>query len=322
MSIPVWTAARGDWSACRLVSAIAEPVVTAERTGREDPSARVGRCRTVHDVVTPRLVSELAATLSPHAAPGRSPPPGIFWCLAPDVLPAADLGRDGHPRPGLLLPDTGFSRRMWAGGAITFHGDFSVGDNVEKSTTVTDLTHKTGRSGPLVFLTLRHEYRVAGKLLVKERQDLVYREAGQSVPPTGRPIAGSADPAARVRRLETTPTLLFRYSALTFNGHRIHYDADYAREVEGYGGLVVHGPLLATLMLNLAAEMAGRLPEDFSYRSRAPLLCGTPASLAARQDGADLAVQVEAEGRIVAEARATGAADRLHQRRGDASSGP
>jgi len=256
--------------------------------------------------VTQRLADALCATISPCGATGRMPPPGIFWCLAPEIVPPDDLGPDGHPRAGLLLPDTGLPRRMWAGGTLVFHDDFSVGDRVEKVTTVESVTQKTGKSGPLAFVTLRHVYSVDGRAVLTERQDIVYRRpAPPAVAAPPGPVDGAQARLGPPWPLVTTPTLLFRYSALTFNGHRIHYDADYARDVEGYGGLVVHGPLLATVMLNLAVERVGARPSRFTYRGRAPLLCGTPAlveTLAARE-GITARVRVNGGG-TVAEATA------------------
>lgn len=269
-----------------------------------DPEAWVGRQWTGRDVVTPRLAAAFSATLAPRVAQGRTPPPGIFWCLAPDIVPADGLGADGHPRPGLSLPDTGLPRRMWAGGELVFHGDFAIGDVVEKVTRVESVTRKVGRSGPLAFVTLQNAYSVSAQPVLTERQDIVYREATSARSPS--PAPPTNDENARLGApwpLATTPTLLFRYSALTFNGHRIHYDADYARDVEGYGGLVVHGPLLATVMLNLAVERVGSLPRRFAYRGVAPLVCGTPALVEALAAGEKTATRVTEEGGgIVAEA--------------------
>lgn len=283
----------------------------AEEGGVED---WIGRTRTMRDAVTPRLAAEFAAMLAPFAAAGFAVPPGIFWCLAPDVVPASDLGADGHPRPGLFLPATGLPRRMWAGGELAFHGGFAVGDLVEKTTRIEAVTRKEGRSRPLAFVTVRHAYRVDGRLVVDERQDIVYRGDGA---PGAAPSATVErnDPPARAAagegwRVETTPTLLFRYSALTFNGHRIHYDADYARDVEGYRGLVVHGPLLATLMLNLAAVRLGRLPDRFAYRGHRPVICGAAVDVVAEPggDAGDLSLRILAAGAVAASATASASA--------------
>jgi 3-methylfumaryl-CoA hydratase len=240
-------------------------------------------------------VESFRATVGPLLA-DAAVPPGLFWCLAPEIVSQADLGADGHPRRGLFLPPVPLPRRMWAGGELAFHGTFAVGETVTKTSTIEDIAEKSGRSGTLCFVTVRHAYSVDGALVLDERQDIVYRAppSHEAEPP---PAAAPPSATATVRAVETTPTQLFRYSALTFNGHRIHYDADYARTVEGYDGLVVHGPLQATWMLNLSAARLGRLPARFAYRGRAPLLCARPARAQVADDGAGrLAATVVADG--------------------------
>jgi 3-methylfumaryl-CoA hydratase len=250
-----------------------------------DLAGWIGRRSEREDVMDERLIAEFTATFSPYLAKAAQVPPGLFWCLAPDIEPMAALGGDGHPRLGLFLPDPSLPRRMWAGGELAFHGDFSPGDRVTKASTIEDIAFKAGKSGRLCFATLRHRYSARGKLVVEERQDIVYRE------PTGP--SGSAAPARAAGELRPgpgdwevtpSPTLLFRYSAMTFNGHRIHYDFPYATRAEGYAGLVVHGPLQATLLLNLAAERRGRLPRRFAYRGLAPLICDRPFLVTAEED--------------------------------------
>ncbi len=241
----------------------------------------IGRRRVATDTVDQRLVERFRATLSPHLAE-RPVPAGIFWCLGPDVFPPPDLGRDGHPRTGLVLPPVPFARRMWAGGELRLDGDFSPGETVEKESVVEDIAFKTGGTGRLCFVAVRHRYRAGGRLVVDERQDIVYR-AGEAA---GRPKPAEAPAPADARwTVAADPVLLFRYSALTFNGHRIHYDQPYATGVEGYAGLVVHGPLQATLMLNLAADRLGRLPARFAYRGAAPLVAGPAFSVEAVEAG-------------------------------------
>ncbi|WP_417740659.1 FAS1-like dehydratase domain-containing protein [Salipiger sp.] len=195
-----------------------------------------------------------------------------FW----EAQPPEGLGRDGHPRTGGLIPDLGLPRRMWAGGALRFLAPLRAGEEAEKRSVRETVARKTGRSGPLAFVTVRHEIRQGGALCVEERQDLVYREdpspdAPAPVPPTAR----GDETLARIARFDST--LLFRYSALTFNGHRIHYDVDYAREVEGYTDLVVHGPLLAQLLMLLAEEQAPL--KAFRFRATAPVTLGEEVTL-------------------------------------------
>jgi 3-methylfumaryl-CoA hydratase len=236
----------------------------------------IGRSWERRDTLTPRLAAEFDATFAPHLAHIAGARPGSFWTLAPDIEPALRLGVDGHPRLGIFLPTLPFPRRMWAGGELHFEGSFDVGDEVVKTSTIEDIAFKTGASGPLAFVAVRHRYSVGGRRFLDERQDIVYRappseDASQPAKPAQPPGEG-----ARCWQVSVTPTMLMRYSATTFNGHRIHYDAPYARDVEGYAGLVVHGPMQATLMLNLAAETLGRLPRSFRYRGLAPLIGGAP----------------------------------------------
>jgi 3-methylfumaryl-CoA hydratase len=247
-----------------------------------DLAAWIGRRSERQDVMDERLIAEFTATLSPYLARMAKVPPGLFWCLAPDIAPMGQLGGDGHPRLGLFLPDPALPRRMWAGGELVFHGDFSPGDRVTKTSIIEDISFKVGKSGRLCFVTQRHRYGTRGQLVLEERQDIVYRE-----PPAAAAGAGTAAAAGQAAAgpgdwvVTPVPPLLFRYSAMTFNGHRIHYDFPYATEVEGYAGLVVHGPLQATLMLNLAAERLGRLPRRFAYRGLAPLICDRPFAVTA-----------------------------------------
>lgn len=262
----------------------------------------IGRTRLAEDRITPRLAAEFRATLGPmHCAGPLSP--GLHWCLCPEIAPASDLGRDGHPRTGLILPDLGLPRRMWAGGRVVHHGALAVDQPVTRATTVRDITHKEGRSGKLAFLALEHRYLVDGLPRIEEVHDIVYRPDPDAAQPLPAPPRAEAWPGAEGREVTPDATLLFRYSALTFNGHRIHYDAAYAREVEGYAGLVVHGPMQATWMLHLATDLLGGVPGDFRYRGRSPLTCPVPEGPAvrveARRTEAGLSLRVRDLGRDV-----------------------
>lgn len=201
-----------------------------------------------------------------------------FW----DPQPARALGRDGHPRVGGVIPDLGLPRRMWAGGRLHFSQPLRAGQAADKTTSVERTSKKSGRSGPLGFVTLRHEVIQNGTLCLTEWQDLVYREdPDPSAPKPVPPIARSDEEETREVHFDTT--MLFRYSALTFNGHRIHYDLDYAQKVEGYDGLVVHAPLLAQLLMTWATQRSGPLRE-FRFRATAPLLHVETAMLCAAGD--------------------------------------
>jgi 3-methylfumaryl-CoA hydratase len=239
----------------------------------EDLKDCIGRTMERCDIISERMIAEFEATLSPHLFANGSVPLGVQWCLSPDVVAPEEIGGDGHPKLGAFLPDVGLPRRMWAGGEVTFHDNFKAGDLVKKHSEIVDVSFKEGKSGKLCFFKINHRYSVSGRLIVAERQDVVYREAVAA----GKVVAQPAvSPLGKVWRVEPTSTMLFRYSAMTFNGHRIHYDDPYARNVEGYEGLVVHGPMQATLMLNLAASVLGCAPRIFSYRGVSPLILGEP----------------------------------------------
>jgi 3-methylfumaryl-CoA hydratase len=253
-----------------------------------DFSDWLGRSRACREVLTPRLAAEFETTLAPHVVDIDGTVPGIFWALAPDIASMSDLGRDGHPRTGLFLPELPYPRRMWAGGEVVFYAPIRIGDEVIKSSVIEDIAFKTGSSGPLGFVTVRHTYTVKGANVIEERQDIVYRP--ETLPNTwqSRPVAAKAETPSEIAlhwEVSANPVMLARFSAVTFNGHRIHYDAPYATGVEGYAGLVVHGPLQATLMLNIAASTTGRLPQKFRYRGSEPLICGTPFAVEALKDG-------------------------------------
>lgn len=254
----------------------------------------------VMDPVDPVRTSALMIALghSVEYATGDPLPPFCHQLYFWDAQPPSALGRDGHPKVGGLIPDMGLPRRMWAGGRLEFHAPILAGLPAEKRTVVENQTHKTGRSGPLGFVTLRHEIRQNNQRCVTEFQDLVYRtEADPKQPQPTPPVA--ANDETEVRGVSFDTTLLFRYSALTFNGHRIHYDLDYAKHVEGYQGLVVHGPLLAQHLMLFATDIAGPLAQ-FAFRATAPLMHFETAQLCRRGD--DLWVRA-ADGRQCMQAR-------------------
>lgn len=230
-------------------------------------------CQT--DVMDPARAAafEVALAREPSILAGSPLPPFYHQLYFWSPQSPRGLGRDGHPRVGAegsLIPDLGLPRRMWAGGRLQFDTALQAGTPAEKRSTLEKAEHKEGRTGPLAFVTLRHEIWQKGQLCLTEWQDLVYREDPD--PKAPQPVA----PQARVDETDVreeafSSTLLFRYSALTFNGHRIHYDLDYARDVEGYNGLVVHGPLLAQHLMLLAEEVIGPL-KRFSFRASSPLM--------------------------------------------------
>ena len=244
----------------------------------------VGRSQSERDTPGALRVTELAATLDdprPYVA-GAELPPGWHWILFHTVAPTGILTVDGHAPRGGFLPPVKLPRRMWAGGRLRFHRSLHVDEPVERISEIAAVTEKTGRNGQLVFVTVRHRLHGPLGLAIEEEQDIVYREAAAgSAPPQPPPHASPV----WTKDVRTNEALLFRYSALIFNAHRIHYDRDYAAKIEGYGGLVVHGPLIATYLLELARERRpdGRLAA-FSYRGVSPLfdtapfrVCGQPS---------------------------------------------
>ena len=194
-----------------------------------------------------------------------------------------DVGHDGHPQKGGFLPPVPLRYRMWAAGETTFFSDLPGNGTVERHSTIEDVTLKKGRTGPLVFVNVVHRYRAEEELQLQERQTIVYKETAAAAPSKmGEPFKADFQQA-----LETNSVLLFRYSALTFNGYRIHYDEPYAREVEGYEGLVVHGPLIATCLMQMAASEAERMSvalENFSFRGVSPAIAGDDLQLLGRRD--------------------------------------
>lgn len=283
-----------------------------------------GRSRTDTDLIAPRPARLMAATVDrpgPAPAIGEPLPPLWHWLYFLEAEPPGALGRDGHPARGGFLPPVPLPNRMWAGGRVTFEAPLPVGATVQKRSTIQSVSHKRGRSGDLVFVTVRHELSIEGRRCVDEEQDIVYRDpasASTSTPASASTSASAAastsiagDPATHRRDWIPDAVQLFRYSALTFNGHRIHYDADYCRTVEGYADRVVHGPLAATLLAALAVESSAVRLEHFEYRGLAPVLLGMTIGLHARRDGPVADVwSVRPDGVVAMQARARFAAQR------------
>ncbi len=251
-----------------------------------DWQAWVGREQSQSDVLTPALLSRFRATIDSDDRDNLAPQ-AIHWCLCLPEVATRDLDVDGHPKRGGFLPPIDLPRRMWASSAVEFHAPIAVGACVDRISTIADVTVKQGGSGTLVFVQIDHKTLCDDVLAVSERQTLVYRDAATSV---RAQVASSAavDLSGWPWQRTITPSeaLLFRFSALTFNSHRIHYDQPYAVAEEGYRGLVVHGPLTATLLLDLAARQLGpnRLTR-FAFRGVSPAIAGEPLHLVGRADG-------------------------------------
>ena len=245
-------------------------------------NAAIGRRRNSSDQMGPSAAAMLHAVLGgdgPAPVDGSVLPAMWQHVYFRQAVPAGNTGEDGHERPGGFIPDFGLTQRMWAGGKLSLHEPrLRLGIVADRETAIEDISEKAGRSGRLMVVRLRHRYRQDGKLVMTEFQDLVYRHPGRLA--ASRPAGRRPEQS---RPVSFDEVLLFRYSALTFNSHRIHYDADYCRQVAGYPGLVVHGPLLATLLAMEAERILGCL-QHFAYRAVAPVHCGDDVSLCWRRD--------------------------------------
>jgi 3-methylfumaryl-CoA hydratase len=247
----------------------------------------IGRSSQASDIVTAHVVKGLRATLfqeigEPKA--GDAAPWTVHWCLAQPVFPMSALSQDGHPTRGGFLPPVPLPRRMWAGGELEFFDALQVGDEMTRTSRIADVTMKTGSTGALCFVSVDHLVTTPRGTALRERQDIVYRDmsGAQASAPAKTP---APPPQAQHRESHMAdPVLLFRYSALTFNGHRIHYDRDYVTKVEGYPGLIFHGPLQAAFIVELAAKLrGGAAPKKFSYRGLQPLFEGSEFSINANK---------------------------------------
>ncbi len=240
----------------------------------------VGRTETLTDDITAAPVRALSATLDrddPPPVAGTIVPPLWHWLYFLPMHPAREIGPDGHAKRGGFLPPVPLPRRMWAGGRLEWDNanPLKVGDEARRTSRIVSVADKPGRTGQLVFVTVRHEVHNAQGLSLTEEHDIVYRNAPQ--PGDVAPAPTAADQGAPWQR-ELVPgdVLLFRYSALTFNGHRIHYDRRYVTQVEGYPGLVVHGPLIATLLVDLVRRNTDAPLKRFEFKAVRPSFDGQP----------------------------------------------
>jgi 3-methylfumaryl-CoA hydratase len=249
--------------------------------------AWLGRTATATDVVSATPARALAATLGLDRRfdAGDPLPPPWHWQYFLAMGSIDDLGPDGHPKRGGFLPPVPLPRRMWAGSRMEFLRPLRIGDPITKVSRIADVTMKEGRSGALVFVKVRHEIAGPGGPAIVDEHDIVYRDLPRSGDAPAAPRAAPTHSAWR-REIRPDPVLLFRYSALTYNSHRIHYDQPYVTNVEGYPGLIVHGPLLATLLLDLLLrEVPDADITHFEFRAIRPVfdtapfaVCGEPAA--------------------------------------------
>lgn len=247
----------------------------------------IGRTETAVDVIGPGPARRLQATLdrNPTFAPGDDLPPFWHYLYFNPEATASQLKQDGHERLGRFLPPVALPRRMWASGRVDITRPLRIGETATKTSTIRDVTMKQGNSGKLCFVTLDHDITVADEVCFSERQNIVYRE--MPAPGSPQPVGKPAPENAGFETVVTPdPVMLFRYSALIFYGHRIHYDADYTRDVEGYPDLVVHGPLTATLLVDLALRnRADAALKSFEIRAMSPLFNPAPIHLEGLHDG-------------------------------------
>ncbi|HLV78612.1 MAG TPA: MaoC family dehydratase N-terminal domain-containing protein [Marinobacter sp.] len=253
---------------------------------QDDFQEWIGREETSSATISQPVIDAMAATLDLDSppAPGQPLPPGWQWLFFNPRIRRSLLGTDGHPAKGGFLPPIPLPRRMWAGSRIRYLDNLTVGSDASRKSRIISIKHKSGRQGSLCFVTVEHVISSGNRPLIVEEQDIVYREP--TPPATAGATAPSVYEAVPQWKERVTPdtTLLFRYSALTFNGHRIHYDLPYARDEEGYRSLVVHGPLTATLLQQFAVSHAsGRRLKEFSFRGVAPLFVDAAFTLEGKE---------------------------------------
>jgi 3-methylfumaryl-CoA hydratase len=278
-------------------------------------AAWIGREEHREDRIDPGLVARWLATFDRTTTADGTVPQGLHWCLCnPDAM-TMQLGPDGHPlrddSPGSFLPPVPLPRRMWASGRLEFIRPLHVGEVVTRLSRIASVTEKQGGTGRLVFIDVLHETSGEAGIAVREVQSLVYRDAASADAPPAPPRLGEGQFDAlgwdAHRVLLPTEPLLFRFSALTFNSHRIHYDLPYAKGEEAYRGLVVHGPLTATLLLDLAQRQLGdNALKSFAFRGLSPAICGEALHLVMRGEGAEIELGAFAgDGRQVMSATAS-----------------
>jgi 3-methylfumaryl-CoA hydratase len=271
----------------------------------------VGKTQTVEDFVAPWPARALIATLDEQdSAPrmGDPLPPLWHWLYFLEAAPASKIGPDGHGERGEFLPPIALPRRMWAGSRFVFEGEpLRIGDTATRLSEIKSIEPKTGSTGSMVFVTVKHTLSGAKGTALVEEHDIVYREAAKPGETAREPKSAPTD-ATVSKTVMPDPVLLFRFSALTFNGHRIHYDQPYVTGTEGYPGLIVHGPLLGLLQIELARRSnPGKTPASFEFRALSPLFAGVPFIVSARReaDGAITTWIANAKGGLAQQGKAT-----------------
>jgi 3-methylfumaryl-CoA hydratase len=277
----------------------------------DDLRAWLGKTQAVQDFVAPWPAKALIATLDEHDPEPRMGdplPPLWHWLYFLEAAPASRIGPDGHGERGEFLPPIDLPRRMWAGSRFRFDGEpIRIGESARRVSRIKSIEPKTGATGAMVFVTVEHTLSGPKGTSLVEEHDIVYREAAKSGEAVREPKPAPTDADAS-KTVVPDPVLLFRFSALTFNGHRIHYDQPYVTGVEGYPGLIVHGPLMGLLQIELARRaMPGRTPSTFEFRALSPVFSGAPFKVAARRESDDsLATWIaNAKGGLAQQGKAT-----------------
>lgn len=246
----------------------------------------VGNTQRVTDTISLPLVRRIRDfySLSPDVAEGDALLELWHWFFFNPSVPPERIGTDGHPEVGDFLPPIALPRRMWGGSRLSFHRPLLAGRDAEKASRVVSVDLKQGSTGQLGIVRVAHEIIQDDELCLSEEQDIVYRQASNG---SSSQASGPACPEGAMYResIAPTPVMLFRYSALTYNAHRIHYDRDYAMRAEGYGGLVVHGPLTASLLAQFARRIAQKPLKTFSFKGLSPLIDSEPFTLEAKASG-------------------------------------
>ncbi len=273
-----------------------------------DYSAWIGRTEEVHDplcTVQAQAAQAMLDEAGPPLTEGDALPLPWHWFHFLPRAPQAALDTDGHPQRGGFLPPIPYPRRMFAGARMQLHRPLRVGVPARREGVIRDVVMKSGKTGALAFVTVGYRFVQDGVLCLEEEQDIVYREAGAPVAPPQPAVLPPASPDSWSRTLQPDSRLLFRFSALTFNAHRIEYDRDYAVGIEGYPGLVVHGPLTAVLLLQLVRQSTPRPVAAFSFRGLAPLFDTGPLRLLARPDADRVTLEAQGpDGRVALAASA------------------
>ncbi len=264
----------------------------------------IGRSQSVTEVLEAGNLRRFAAAIGEDMDVERAAPSMAHWAFFLPVAPDAEIGDDGHPRRGDFLPPISLPRRMFAGAALKFGAALKLGKPATRTSSIVSVNHKAGRSGDLVFVEVDQIITQDGAMCVSERQSIVYRGEGEKAAPT--PIVAKPHTQAAGDELWLPgPVNLFRFSAVTFNNHRIHYDAPYVTEVEGYPGLVVHGPFTAAKLLGHARKRLGKAPATFSFRALAPLFVSQEVKLTVGETAESVAA-IRCDGAVSMSATYTG----------------